>query len=42
MSPIRVNETQPTALLYRDLHGQRPETVVAAKGSYLYLEDGRK
>jgi hypothetical protein len=43
MSPVRVEEpTEPTCLLYRDLHGKKPETVVAAKGSYVYLDDGRK
>ena len=42
MSPIRIEEPNDTCLLYRDLHGKAPETVVEAKGSYLYLDDGRK
>ncbi|WRT63100.1 uncharacterized protein IL334_000003 [Kwoniella shivajii] len=42
MSPVRVEEQSPTCLLYRDLHGKKPETVVEAKGSYLYLDDGRR
>jgi len=42
MSPVRVEEEPSTCLLYRDLHGKKPETVVEAQGSYLYLDDGRK
>ncbi|WWD19403.1 hypothetical protein CI109_103863 [Kwoniella shandongensis] len=42
MSPVRVEEEQPTCLLYRDLHGKKPETVVEARGSYVFLDDGRK
>ncbi|KAK8847720.1 hypothetical protein IAR55_005579 [Kwoniella newhampshirensis] len=42
MSPVRIDSHQPTCLLYRDLHGKKPETVVEAKGSYVYLDDGRK
>jgi len=41
MSPVRVNDPD-TCLLYRDLHGKKPETVVKAKGSYVSLDDGRK
>jgi len=42
MSPVRVEEDPSTCLLYRDLHGKKPETVVQAQGSYIYLDDGRK
>jgi hypothetical protein len=42
MSPVRVEDEPSTCLLYRDLHGKKPETVVEAQGSYLYLDDGRK
>lgn len=42
MSPIRVDDEPATCLLYRDLHGRKPETVVGAKGSYLFLDDGRR
>jgi hypothetical protein len=42
MSPVRINDQPTTCLLYRDLHGKVPETVVEAKGSYLYLDDGQK
>lgn len=42
MSPVRIDEESSTCLLYRDLHGRKPETVIEAKGSYLYLDDGRR
>ncbi|KAK4688212.1 hypothetical protein P7C73_g1914, partial [Tremellales sp. Uapishka_1] len=42
MSPVRVDQKQSTCLLYRDLHGNRPETVVGAMGSYVFLDDGRR
>jgi hypothetical protein len=42
MSPSRVDDQPRTNLLYRSLHGRAPEQVVRAKGSYLWLDDGRK
>ena len=41
MSPVRVDDVG-SCLLYRDLHGRKPEVVVRAQGSYVYLDDGRK
>ena len=41
MSPVRVDDAG-SCLLYRDLHGKRPEVVVRAQGCYVYLDDGRK